>query len=187
MKTSRMGLTGAEKKSRRMTVCRKLLSLVLLLLSAVPMLGGGVCALWVIPAAMCICMNEEPYFCMAVGVIAGIAIDIACGSALCANAIYLVCFCTGASLLFDKLLRKSFVHYLFLTIVCLLLRAAASYSVTVLLKGTEGREALWQEMLLPSLLKTIPAALLIYLFYLPIARLLTKRVHSMDAAAMQRA
>lgn len=186
MKSRRIGRTGAEKRTRRMHIARKVLSILLLLLCAVPMMGGGVRALWVIPAVMCICMNEEPYFCMAAGVIAGICIDLACDSPLCANAIFLVCCCTAASVLFSRVFRRSFVNYLGLTLLCVLLRAGVSYGLTVLIHQIQGKEALWNEMLLPSAIGTMVAALPVYLLYLPVSRLLTKRVRSMDAAAVHR-
>lgn len=44
----------------------------------------------------------------------------------------------------------------------------------------------WNSILLPSALLTLAAALLVYLLYLPLTRLLTKRVRSMDAAAIRR-
>ena len=86
-KPLRQRRTSSEQRTRRRNLIRKALSILLLLLCAVPMLGGGLQPLWVIPAAVCICMNEDLYFCMAAGVIAGLAIDLACGSILGVNSI----------------------------------------------------------------------------------------------------
>ena len=186
MKIKRSSRTGAEKKLRWMNAARKTLSLVLLLLSAIPMLGGGVKGLWVIPAAVCICMQESMYFCMLMGVISGILIDLACDSALCANAIFMVCFCTAASLLFSQLLRHSVLHYLFMTAVCTFLRAGASYLFTAVLFRTESRSVLWSAILLPSAYRTMLAAIPVYLLFLLLTKLRTGRVRSMDAAAVRR-
>ncbi len=186
MKASKMGRTVAEKHASRRDVLRRVLSVFLLLLAVVPMLGGGVCALWVVPVMICICMYEQPYFCMAAGVIGGIAIDLVSGTALGTNAIYLVIFATCASMLFAHLLTPSFLHYLFVTAVCVLLRAGIIYCIQAWLLHRDGSAVLWNEVLLPSFLRTIPVAILIYLLYLPIAKLLTKRVQSMDTAALQR-
>ncbi len=186
MKTARMGRTIAEKRTGRRNVLRMVLGVILLLLSAVPMLGGGVCALWTIPAAMCICMYEKPGFCMAAGVIGGLAIDFACGYPLGANAIFMVCFCTAASLLFAHLLAPGFLHYLFVTAVCTLLRSGIQYGLSVYFFHPGEGNVLWTEVLWPSAKKTMLAAFVIYLLYLPAAKLLNRRVHSMDAAAVQR-
>lgn len=186
MKTSKMGRTIAEKQATRRDILRRVLSIVLLLLSAVPMLGGGVCAMWVIPVIVCICMYEQPYFCMAAGIIGGIAIDLATGAALGTNAIYLVIFATAASMLFSHLLAKSFLHYLPVTALCALLHGGLRYGIQAWLLRRPDCDVLWSAVLWPSFQKTILVAVLIYLLYLPIARLLTKRVQSMDAAAVQR-
>lgn len=160
--------------------------MLILLLCAVPMLGGGVQALWVLPAAICISMYEEMYFCMAAGVIAGLLTDLACGSVLGANAIFLVCYCTLVSLLFEQILRRSFWHYLVLTAGGTFLRSILSWILTVGIFRTPGREMLWQTVLLPSALLTVAAAIPVYLLYLLPFRLLIKRVRSMDAVALRR-
>lgn len=186
MKISRPSRTRSERKTMRRNAIRKTLSLLLLLLCAVPMLGGGVQPLWVIPAVICICMHEELYFCMFAGVLAGFSIDIACDSNLGANAMYLVCFCTACSLLFAQLLRRSFLNYFLITMICVMLRSGMTYLLTAVLFRVAGREILWQRVLLPSALMTLIAAIPVYLLYLPCAKLLTKRVKSMDAAAIRR-
>ncbi len=186
MKTSKMGRTIAEKHASRRDILRRVLSILLLLLATVPMLGGGVCAMWVMPVIVCICMHEQPYFCMAAGVIGGIAIDFVTGAAIGTNAIYLVIFATAASMLFSHLLAKGFLHYLFVTAICVLLHGGLRFGFHAWLLRREGAAELWNAVLWPSIQKTMLAAILIYLLYLPIAKLLTKRVHSMDAAAVQR-
>ena len=72
MKIKRKSRTSAEKKKRRMNLGRQVLSILLLLLCGIPMLGGGVQALGVIPAAICISMNEDVYFSMFAGVLSGL-------------------------------------------------------------------------------------------------------------------
>ncbi len=186
MKTSKMGRTIAEKHASRRDILRRVLSILLLLLSTVPMFGGGVCAMWVMPVIVCICMYEQPYFCMAAGIIGGIAMDLVTGTAIGTNAIYLVIFATAASMLFSHLLAKSFLHYLPVTAICVLLHGGLRYSIQAWLLRRPGSDVLWSAVLWPSIQKTMLAAVFIYLLYLPIAKLLTKRVHSMDAAAVQR-
>ena len=170
----------------RRNLLRRVLSLLILLLCAVPMLGGGVHALWVIPAAVCISMNEDLYFCMAGGVIAGLCIDIACGNVLGANAIYMVCFCTLVCLLFEQILRRTFLHYMVLTAACVFLLNILRWILTVGIFRTPGRELLWTDLLIPVSLRTVLAAVPVYLLFLPLSWLLTKHVRSMDAAAIRR-
>lgn len=186
MKINRGSQTGTEKKLRRMNFRRRILSILFLFICAVPMFGGGVQAIWVIPAAVCICMYEEEYFSMLIGVLGGWLIDFACGSIFCANAIYLVCFCTFLSLLFRNLLRRTFLNFLAVTMIGTFLRAILSYLMTQVLFQNEGRSYIWSQIHLPSSVLTIFAAILVYLLYLPIARFLTRRVKSMDAAAIHR-
>ena len=185
-KQHRQRRTGSEQRTMRRNLLRRVLSLLILLLCAVPMLGGGVHALWVIPAAVCISMNEHLYFCMAGGVIAGLCIDLACGSALGTNAIYMVCFCTLVCLLFEQILRRTFLHYMVLTAACVFLLNILRWVLTVGIFRTPGRELLWTDLLIPVSLRTVLAAVPVYLLFLPLSRLLTKHVRSMDAAAIRR-
>lgn len=185
-KQQRQRRTGSERRTLRRNRVRKFLSLLILLLYAVPMLGGGMHALWVIPAAICICMNEDLYFCMAAGVIAGFCIDLACGNALGTNAIYMVCFCTLVCLLFEQILRRTFLHYMVLTAACAFLHSILRWVLTVGIFRTPGRELLWTDLLIPVSLRTVLAAVPVYLLFLPLSRLLTKQVRSMDAAAIRR-
>lgn len=178
--------TNAEKKTRRMNLWRHICSFLLLLLAAIPMLGGGVRAMWVIPAAVCICMNEDVYVSMAAGVVAGLLIDFTTGAVLCANAMYLAVVCTFISLLFRQFFKRRFVSYIGITALCVFLRAGGSYLMTQVLFQVEDREILWHDVLLPSCLWTLPVAVVIYLAFLPVSRLLTRRVKSMDAAAIHR-
>ncbi|MBR3447636.1 MAG: rod shape-determining protein MreD [Oscillospiraceae bacterium] len=185
-KQHRQRRTGSEQRTLRRNRVRKILSLLILLLCAVPMLGGGTHALWVIPAAICICMNEDLYFCMAAGVIAGFCIDLACGNALGTNAIYMVCFCTLVCLLFEQILRRTFLHYMVLTAACAFLHSILRWVLTAGIFRTPGRELLWTDLLIPVSLRTVLAAVPVYLLFLPLSRLLTKQVRSMDAAAIRR-
>lgn len=178
--------TSSEQRTRRRNFIRKALSLLLLVLCIIPMLGGGLQPLWVVPAAVCICMNEDLYFCMTAGVIAGFGIDLACDSILGVNAIYMVIFCTAVCLLFEQILRRSFLHYFVLTAAGVFLHCGLRYLLTVGIFRTSGREEFWSRLLIPAALLTMLAALLVYVLYLPLNRLLTKRVRSMDAAAIRR-
>jgi rod shape-determining protein MreD len=185
-KPLRQRRTSSEQRTRRRNLIRRALSLLLLLLCIIPMLGGGLQPLWVIPAAVCICMNEDLYFCMSAGVIAGFGIDLACGSVLGVNAIYMVILCTAVCLLFEQILRRSFLHYFVLTAAGVFLHGMLRWLLTVGIFRTEGRELFWGRILFPSALLTLAAALPVYLLYYPLSRLLTKRVRSMDAAAIRR-
>lgn len=160
--------------------------MLLLLLCWYPMLGGGVHALWVIPAAVCISMYEDMYFCMAAGVVGGFGIDIACGSPLGANAIYLVLCCTFVCLLFEQVLRRTALHFFILSAAVSFLHSILSYLLKGVMFRVSGRELLWQRVLMPSFLRTVIAAVPVYLCFLPLTMLLTKRVRSMDAAAVLR-
>lgn len=185
-KPRRQRRTSSEQRTQRRNLLRKAFSLILLILCTIPMLGGGLQPIWVIPAAICICMNEDLYFCMAAGVIAGFGIDLACDSILGVNAMYMVILCTAVCLLFAQILRRSFVHYFILTAAGVFLHSALRYLLTVGIFRAEGKEMFWNSILFPSALLTLAAALLVYLLYLPLTRLLTKRVRSMDAAAIRR-
>ena len=182
----RSNRTRSEIKESRKRLLRRILGILLLLLCFVPMLGGGVQPLLSIPAAIIISMYDSAYFCMLTGVIAGLEIDLACDHPLGANAMLMVCFCTFVWLLFSQVLRPGFFYYLLLTACCALLRAGIEYLVTGVLFQAEGREVLWQQTLLPSFLYTVICAVPVFLLYLPCIRLLTRRVKSMDAAAVRR-
>ena len=185
-KPQRQRRTRSEQKTLRHNFIRKTVSLLIMLLCAVPMLGGGTQALCVIPAAVCISMNEDMYFCMAAGVISGMAIDLACGSPLGLNAIYMVCCCTFICLLFEQILRRNFIHYMLLSAACVFLRNALSWLLTYGIYRTQDNKLFWTEVLVPSAVLTVLAAIPIYLIFMPLARLLTKHVRSMNAAAIRR-
>lgn len=185
-KRTRQSRTRSEQRTLRRNLLRKSISLLILLLCAAPMLGGGIQPLWTIPAAVCIAMNEEFYFTLLAAAIGGLTIDLACGNVLGANAIFLVCACTFVNLLFEQILRRGFFHYFTLTALTALMQAVLRYILTAAVYRLAGRELLWSRILLPSLLCTVAAALPVYLLYLPCNKLLTKRVRSMDAAAIRR-
>ena len=185
-KPRRKSRTRAEQRTIRRNFIRKTLSLVILLLCIFPMLGGGMQPMCVIPAALCISMNEDMYFCMAAGVIGGFGMDLACGTPLGANAIFLVIVSCAVCLLFEEILRRSFLHYILLTAAAVFAQAGLTYLFRTVIFRTAGREVLWERYLLPSALWTLAAAVVIWLLYLPLSRLLTKRIRSMDAAAIRR-
>lgn len=186
MKLKAQNRTRAEIRVSRRNFTRKTISILLLLISIIPMLGGRVQPLWVIPAAICIAIREDFYFSMIAGVIAGFGIDIACGNVLGANAIYMTVICSAVTLLFTQLLRPGFFHFFWLTALCTFLRAGLYYFLTAVIFRIESREVLWSAVLLPSSLLTLVAAVPVYLFYLPCMKLLTRRIRSMDAAAIRR-
>lgn len=176
----------SEIKAHRRDSLRRLLSILLLFVTAVPMMGGGVQALWVIPSAICISMNEGVYFSMFAGVLAGILMDYATGGILCANAMFLACCCTFVSLLFTDLFRRTFLNYYLVMMICVIGRAGISYFLTQVLFEEAGREILWAEVALPSCILTLIAAVLVYWIYLPMGKLMNRQVKSMDAAAIYR-
>ncbi len=180
MKMKRQSRTRAERSRRRRSVLRMVISTVLLLLTAVPMLGGHIQPLPVIPALVCIAMNEDLYFSMFCGVLAGFLTDIACGSYLGANAIFDVLFVTVLWLLFTQLLHRGFLHFLWLTAAGTFLHAALRCLFAVLTTNGQGGGALWRAVLLPSALLTMLTALLVYVLYLPCGRLLNRRVRTME-------
>lgn len=184
-KAKRQKRTRSELRTIRRDRIRKTASLILLLLSIIPMTGGGVQPLWAIPAALCIAMHEAFYFSMAAGVIAGFGIDLACNTPLGVNAIYMAICCTALTLLFTQLLRRSFLNYIVSVGICAFLRAGLHYLLTAVIFRIEGRELLWQRILLPSTLLTLLTSVLVYILFLPCGRLLTAKVRSMDAAAIR--
>ena len=185
-KPRRQRRTRSEQRTLRRNFIRKTFCILLVLLCAFPMIGGGVQPLCVIPAAICISMREDMYFCMAAGVVSGLTVDLACGSPLGLNAIYMVCCCTFVCLLFEQILRRSFLHYMVLSAACVFGRNALSWLLTYGIFGTSGNRLYWEEVLLPSAILTVIAAIPVYLLFLPLSRLLTKHVRSMDAAAIRR-
>lgn len=183
----RKSRTTTEKRIRRRNLLRMGLSVLILLLSAVPMFGGGVQPLPVIPAVICAAMQEEFYFSVFCGVLGGLLIDTACMSPLCTNAIYLVCISAAVWLLFKGLLRRSLLHFLAVTAAAVFLRCALLYLFTQILMQTEGRTVLWTEVLLPSSLWTMVCALPVYWLFLPLRRLMHGRGKTMEDAAANRA
>lgn len=186
MKIKKTSRTGSEKKARRRNVLRMTVSYLLLLVCAVPMFGGRVQPLSVIPALFCIIMREDLYFTAFCSVTAGFLIDSACGSVLGANAVFLLICSVFAWLLFSQLLRRRFLSYFLLTAACILLRCCTSYLCTQVLMRVPDRGVLWRTVLLPSAGLTLLTALPVYLLYLPFAKHLTRQVRSMDAAAVRR-
>ncbi|MCR5306657.1 MAG: rod shape-determining protein MreD [Oscillospiraceae bacterium] len=172
MKMKRKSRTTSEKRTRRRNLLRTCISVLILLLFAVPMFGGGVQPLPVIPAVICIAMYEEFYFSVFCGVLGGLLIDTACFSPLGSNAIYLVCVAAAVWLLFKGLLRRSFLHYICVTAAAVFLRCGLLYFFTQVLMQNEGRAVLWTNVLLPSSLWTLVTALPVYWLFLPCERFL---------------
>ena len=186
MKHSRRTRTRSERRTARRNYLRMALSLILLLLWAVPMFGGRVQPLPVIPALICIAMNEEFGFVIFCASAAGLLTDLACRYPLGATAIYFVIACAAVWLLFAELLRRGFLYWLLLTAVCTFLHAFLVWVLPLVSQSAAERSVLWTTVLLPSAGWTLLFALPVYLCYLPCGRLLTRRVRTMDAAAIRR-
>ncbi len=153
-----------KKQLTTMTVLRWICYFILMALSYVlQCTGTGSGALWTIPAAIMIAMNEGEITAAAVGAVSGLLIDHACGKLLGASGSLMLCCCVLASLLFTHLLRPNFLNVIFLTAFSSFLITLFDYFFSYFMWNYEDAELVLLQIELPSTLWTIFAACILYL------------------------
>lgn len=163
----------SAKQERFCAVVRWLLYLLLLSLCFI-LQGTGSYGkpLYVIPAAVCICMCEGVMTACGVGILSGLLLDISCGKLFGSNAILLACCCVMTALLFMHLLRQNIINVLIVTVLCALLQGGLDYLFYYSIWGYEAVGTVFVRYILPGIAYTAIAVLPLY----PLFRLIQRKL-----------
>ena len=158
-----------------------LFALLLAVCFLVQTAGSTVKPLLLIPAALCIAAHTGEIPAMAVGVISGLLLDLACGKLLGYNAIWLVVCCVTVSLLHSYLLQEKLVNMILLCAVCTAVQGSLDYVFYYAIWGYEDVSLVYRHVMLPSGIMTMVALLPIYLLVRSIARrCASRRTHELE-------
>lgn len=126
--------------------------------------GNFVKPLLLIPAAICISVNENELTAACTGVLCGLLTDIACDRLFGYNAIILVICCTAVSWLFSNILRRSMINVFILTAVAVFAQGFTDYLLYYLIWSSNDVSVIYTDIILPSCIMTSVSSLLLYPF-----------------------
>ena len=152
------------KYQRRMTASRWGIFLVIIFVFYIfSGTGSFVKPLLLIPAALCISVNEDELISACTGVLCGLLTDISCGRLLGYNAVFLVAACVFSSLLFVNLLRRNIINVFIVTSVIVFLHGGLDYFLYyVIWSSDENTSLIYYDIILPSCIMTSVSTLLLY-------------------------
>lgn len=117
--------------------------------------GSFVKPLLLIPLALCVSAQVSEIQATAVGVAAGLLMDIACGKLLGYNAVWMVMCCVAVSLLHSYYLREKLLNILALTAVCTAVQGYLDFMFYYAIWGHENVSLVYMHVMLPSGIMTI--------------------------------
>ena len=117
--------------------------------------GSHVKPLLLIPLALCIASHTGEIPAMAVGVVSGMMLDIACGKLLGYNAVWMVVCCVAVSLLHSYFLREKLLNMLLLTAVCTGIQGYMDFMFYYAIWGHDNVSLIYTHIMLPSGIMTV--------------------------------
>lgn len=130
-----------------------------------------------IPAALCIAVNNNKYACAVTGAVCGFLIDIACGKLFGYNAVVLTFFCILVSLMFELYLRNKFLNVMLVTVAVSFITGWLDYKFYYEIWNYENVERLFSTVTIPVWLLTSVSAVFVYLVISLINRFLMPKEH----------
>ncbi|MCR4889228.1 MAG: rod shape-determining protein MreD [Ruminococcus sp.] len=130
-----------------------------------------------IPAAMCIAINNDIMASAFTGAVCGFLTDMACGRLFGYNAVLLTVFCAGATLIFELYLRNKFFNYLWITALASFLQCWLDYKFYYQMWGYDDVERIFYNVTLKVWIYTVIASVFIYLIFKLIDHFLMPREH----------
>lgn len=130
-----------------------------------------------VPAAMCIAVNNNQYASVATGALCGFLTDLSCGRLFGYNAVILAFFCIVFSLLFELYLRYKFINYITLTAIVSYIQCRLDYKFYYQMWDYENVELIFRHVTLKVWVYTVISSVFIYLIFRLINRFLMPKTH----------
>lgn len=157
-----MNIDLKRKKEKRNAVVRWILYGLLLALCYIYMTTAPSVLktpLFIIPAAMCISMFEEPFDSAVTGCLAGLLLDTAQGTLIGLNGIIMLWCCLTSSLLFHFFMRRHIVNIIMLNAAATLVQGIIHYFFFYAIWEYDAAGKIFTREFLPVMLYTIIAVI----------------------------
>ena len=160
-----MNIDLKRKKEKRNNIIRWVLYFLLLVISYVYMTTAPITLrtpLFLIPAAMCVSMFEEPFDSAVLGCVAGLLLDTAQGTMVGLNGIIMLWCCLMSSLLFHFFLRRHIIGVMMINLAAILIQGMIHYFFYYAIWEYDPTAGIFMGEFLPVMIYTEIAALPIY-------------------------
>lgn len=156
--------------------------LILSVIFAASTIGDSVKPIMLLPAAICISVNERDEMTAALtGIICGLLNDIAFGKLFGYNAILFITFTVFAALLFNHLLRNSIINIVLVSAAAAAIHLLLDYLFYYAIWGYENVSLIFYNYTIPSFFYTVISSAVIYLImYLIRVKCRPKKVNSLE-------
>lgn len=126
--------------------------------------------IFLIPIAICISMNEEPFYAGITGCVCGLMTDSAMGTLVGFHAIILMWCCAVTSLLFILIMRHHIFNVILITFISSLIQSLLDYLFNYAIWGYDSIGIILLKYFLPSLIFTNISTVVFYYLIRAIAR-----------------
>ena len=130
-----------------------------------------------VPAALCIAMNNDLMASAYTGAFCGLLIDIACGRLLGFNAVVMTVFCVAMTLIFELYLRKKFINYIVTAAAMTFLQCWLDYKFFYEIWGYSDVERIFTNVTLKVWLYTVISSVVMYIVFRIINNILMPKEH----------
>lgn len=160
------------------TAARWLLYYVLIFFCFIFMTSGTMLKpILLIPAALCIAVNNDQVGSAVTGAICGFLTDISCGKLFGYNAVVLTFFCILTSLLFEMYLRNRFINVFLTTAVVSFIQGCLDFKFYYEIWNYDGVERIFTKITIPVWALTLISTIFIYLIIKLINHFLMPKEH----------
>ena len=130
-----------------------------------------------VPAALCIAVNNDLMASAFTGAVCGFLIDVGCGRLFGYNAVLLTVFCVAVSLLFELYLRDKFINFFWINAVVSFIQCCLDFEFYYNIWQYDHAEMIFYEKTLKVWAYTIISSLFVYLVFRLINKKLMPREH----------
>ena len=160
-----MNIDLKRKKEKRNNIIRWVLYFLMLVVSYIYMTTAPInlrTPLFLIPAAMCVSMFEEPFDSAVLGCVAGLLLDTAQGTMVGLSGIIMLWCCLMSSLLFHFFLRRHIIGVMMVNFAAILIQGMIHYFFYYAIWEYDPSAGIFMGEFLPVMIYTEIAALPIY-------------------------
>lgn len=130
-----------------------------------------------VPAALCIAMNNDLMASAYTGAFCGLLIDIACGRLLGFNAVVMTVFCVAMTLIYELYLRKKFINFILTSAAMTFLQCWLDYKFFYEIWGYADVERIFTNVTLKVWLYTVISSVVMYVIFKIINNILMPKEH----------
>lgn len=130
-----------------------------------------------IPAALCIAVNNGQICAAITGAVCGFLIDISCGKIIGYNAVILAVFCILISLIFELYLKNRFLNILIASAITSFIIGWLDYKFYYEIWNYDNVNRIFSKVTLPVCVYTIISTIVVYLVIKLINHFLTPKEH----------